>query len=201
MPDATPVSPSVRVAALTPTQRRVVATAHELFAEHGISGTSLQMIAAGLGVTKAAVYHQFPSKDDLVIAVTATELVTLEEALAQAEAEPDRELARDELIQQMVAAAVAQRQRITLMQHDPVVSRLLAEHEPFRELMDRLYAVLAGRDAATADTRVQTAMLATAIGACSVHPLVADLDDEVLHQQMLHYARWLARIPYVPPAG
>ena len=199
MSDDSPVAPSTSVAALTATQRRVVAAAHELFAEHGISGTSLQMIADALGVTKAAVYHQFASKDALVIAVTATELVTLEMALVEAEAEPDRELARDQLIQEMVAAAVEQRQRITLMQHDPIVSRLLAEHEPFRELMDRLYALLAGSD--TADTRVQTAMLATAIGACSVHPLVADLDDEVLHQQMLHYARWLARIPYVPPAG
>ncbi|HEY6531967.1 MAG TPA: helix-turn-helix domain-containing protein [Acidimicrobiales bacterium] len=193
------VPPSVTVAALTPTQQRVVAAAHDLFAERGISGTSLQMIAASLGVTKAAVYHQFPSKDDLVIAVTATELVTLEVALAAADAEPDKELARDRLIQQMVDEAVRQRQRITLMQHDPVVSRLLDEHEPFRQLMDRLYAILAVDD--SPDTKVQAAMLATAIGACSVHPLVADLDDEVLHQQMLHYARWLARIPYVPPAG
>ena len=136
---------------------------------------------------------------EIVIAVIATELLTVETALAEAEDEPDREAARDRMIEQMVAEAVQQRQRITLMQHDPVVSRLLTDHEPFRDLMDRFYAVLAGGD--SADTKVQAAMLATAIGACSVHPLVTDLDDEVLHQQMLHYARWLARIPYVPPAG
>jgi AcrR family transcriptional regulator len=32
------------------------------------------MIADAIGVTKAAVYHQFKSEDDVVLAVTATEL-------------------------------------------------------------------------------------------------------------------------------
>jgi hypothetical protein len=42
----------------TPAQTRVIEAALALFAEHGISGTSLQMIADAIGVTKAAVYHQ-----------------------------------------------------------------------------------------------------------------------------------------------
>jgi len=51
-------------------QLRIVRAAHELFGQHGVSGTSLQMIADAVGVTKAAVYHQFKSKDDVVLAVT-----------------------------------------------------------------------------------------------------------------------------------
>src|SRR3978361_2105401 len=48
---------------------RLIGAAGDLFSEHGVDGTSLQAIADRLGVTKAAVYHQFASKDAIVIAV------------------------------------------------------------------------------------------------------------------------------------
>jgi AcrR family transcriptional regulator len=54
-------------------QLRIVKAAHELFGQHGVSGTSLPMLADAIGGTKAAVQHQFKSKDDGVMAVTATE--------------------------------------------------------------------------------------------------------------------------------
>ena len=41
----------------TPTQRRTAETALELFADHGVSGTSLQMIADELGVSPRKVEH------------------------------------------------------------------------------------------------------------------------------------------------
>src|SRR6266700_5080217 len=49
---------------LTPAKARIIAAASGLFAEHGVGGTSLQMIADAIGVTKAAVYHQFKAKDE-----------------------------------------------------------------------------------------------------------------------------------------
>ena len=58
----------------------------ELFARHGVGGTSLQMIADSLEVTKAAVYHQFHTKEAIVLAVLETHLQPLEKAaLADAE--------------------------------------------------------------------------------------------------------------------
>ena len=48
------------------------------------------MIADAIGVTKAAVYHQFKTKEEIVIAVMETDLVQLEAALDAAEAEHDR---------------------------------------------------------------------------------------------------------------
>jgi AcrR family transcriptional regulator len=47
-----------RSARYTPARTQVIEAALALFAEHGIDGTSLQMIADAMGVTKAAVYHQ-----------------------------------------------------------------------------------------------------------------------------------------------
>ena len=37
-----------------------------------MNGTSLQMIADAMGVTKAAVYHQFHTKEEIVLAVAET---------------------------------------------------------------------------------------------------------------------------------
>ena len=58
-----------------------------LFAENGVGGTSLQMIADAIGVTKAAVYHQFKTKEEIVVAAVEVELARLEPALDAAEAE------------------------------------------------------------------------------------------------------------------
>ena len=71
----------------TAAQARVITAALELFAEHGVGGTSLAMIADSLGVTKAAVYHQYRTKDEIVIAAAELDLARLEEALDAAEAQ------------------------------------------------------------------------------------------------------------------
>jgi AcrR family transcriptional regulator len=39
-------------------QERILVAAQKLFGLHGVGGTSLQMIAVEIGVTKAAVYNQ-----------------------------------------------------------------------------------------------------------------------------------------------
>lgn len=48
------------------TRERIQAVALELFTEHGYEKTSLREIAERLGVTKAALYYHFRSKDDII---------------------------------------------------------------------------------------------------------------------------------------
>ncbi|WP_156765397.1 TetR/AcrR family transcriptional regulator, partial [Mycobacterium sp. 1245852.3] len=50
----------------SPARTRVLDAALDLIANHGVSGTSLQMIADAVGITKAAVYHQFRTKEQIV---------------------------------------------------------------------------------------------------------------------------------------
>ncbi len=68
-------------------QMRILNAATALFAEYGVGATSYGMIADALGVTKGAVYHQFKTKDEIIIAVAEMELAKLEDALQAAEAE------------------------------------------------------------------------------------------------------------------
>src|SRR5690242_36295 len=104
-----------------PAQTRVIDAAVDLFAAHGVGGTSLQMIADALGVTKAAVYHQFRTKDEIVIAVVEADMAHLTEALDAAEAEADRPDAVNLLLARLIDLAVEHRHMVPMLQSDPVV--------------------------------------------------------------------------------
>ena len=62
-------------------QTRIIEAALREFAKNGVGGTSLQMIADDIGVTKAAVYHQYKTKDEIVRAVAGAEFDRLETVL------------------------------------------------------------------------------------------------------------------------
>jgi AcrR family transcriptional regulator len=177
-------------ATASPAQARIVEAALALFAEHGISGTSLQMIADAIGVTKAAVYHQYPTKDEIVLAVAEAVLAGLEAAVTAAEAEPSRSRAREVLITGMIDLAVERRRMAGILQRDPVMLRFLAEHEPFRHVMERVNRVLMG-GVSGPGARAQAAMIAAGIAGTVVHPLALDLDDKTLRLQLLRQVRKL----------
>jgi AcrR family transcriptional regulator len=93
-----------RFSAITRTaaQTRVMDAALKLIAERGVSGTSLQMIADEMGVTKAAVYRQFKTKEEIVIAITEREMSRLEDAVEAAEAQGHPLRARQVLLDRMI---------------------------------------------------------------------------------------------------
>jgi AcrR family transcriptional regulator len=51
------------------TKAKLVASARELFAREGHGGVALQEVCDRAGVTRGALYHHFPGKDELVRAV------------------------------------------------------------------------------------------------------------------------------------
>lgn len=180
---AAPGKSRFRFIAYSAAQTRILDAALRLIGEHGVGGTSLQMIADAIGVTKAAVYHQFKTKEQIVIALTERELGGLEEALEAAETHDDFPRAREVLLGRVIDMAIERRGAASTLQFDPVVVRLLAEQEQFQQFIKRLYGVLI--DDASEDGRVSAAMLSGAIAVGVVHPLVADVDDDTLRAQLL----------------
>lgn len=185
----TPPPGQFRFIARSPAQTRILDAALQLIAEHGVGGTSLQMIADAIGVTKAAVYHQFKTKEQIVIALTERELGGLEEALEAAETQVHQPRARELLLERVIDVAVERRGAASTLQFDPVIVRLLAEHRPFQQFIARLYGVLV--DDAAEDARVSAAMLSGAIAVGVMHPLVADIDDASLRSQLRRITRRL----------
>jgi AcrR family transcriptional regulator len=184
----------LRVVQHSPARTRVLDAALTLFADHGVSGTSLQMIADSVGITKAAVYHQFRTKEQIVLAVTERELGRLGPALDEAEAHGGPQ-ARDALLVHVIDMAVRDRRLVRTLQFDPVVVRLLGEHEPFQRFMERLYRVLMGEGE---DGALEGAMLSGAISTGVMHPLVGDIDDDTLRTKLTDMCRRLLGMPLQP---
>ena len=83
--------------------------------------------------------------------------------------------------------AVRRRRYEPALQNDPVMMRFVAEHEPFRQLMDRFYRTLLPD--ATDAARVRVAVAFAGINGGVVHPLVADVDTDELQQELLRITR------------
>jgi AcrR family transcriptional regulator len=169
--------------ALSAAQTRVVDAAINLFSRHGVGGTSLQMIADEIGVTKAAVYHQYRTKDEIVLAAAETEL-------ARVRAVVDGASTRDELLAGMVDLAIEGRRTVGSMLNDPVIVGFFAHHKAFRSVMHDMRVLLIGDDAGP-EARARVAMLVAAISGAVMHPFVVDLDDDTLRAELLHMARRL----------
>ena len=127
VPSRVPAETPNVVAPLRPAEERIVAAALELFAEHGVGGTSLQMIADSLGVTKAAVYHQYNSKEEIVIAAAGAELARLEAARRRGRGRTGRSSAHaSRCVDQIVDLAVDRRRMESSLLGDPVIVRYFA---------------------------------------------------------------------------
>lgn len=178
----------------TAAQTRILKAALNLFADYGVSGTSLQMIADAVGVTKAAVYHQFKTKEEIVIAVTEMELATLEDALEAAEAEEDPLRARKVLLTRVIDTAVERRGWVRTLQNDPVIVRLLGEYEPFRQFISRLYGILLDETDDT-EARISAALFSGAIAGGIVNPLVDDIDAATLRAALIQLTQRMLNLP------
>lgn len=68
--------------------RGILDNAAQVFAEQGMDKASMSQIAAHAQVSKALLYHYYPSKDALIFAIIITHLEGLEEAIEAAD-DPD----------------------------------------------------------------------------------------------------------------
>src|SRR6201997_3295524 len=86
----------------TDTRSRAQKVALELFAEQGYEKTSLREIAERLGVTKAALYYHFQSKEDIVHSFTDDYFAELDDLVDWATDKPRTDATRREILQRYV---------------------------------------------------------------------------------------------------
>jgi AcrR family transcriptional regulator len=168
---------------------RVLEAALEQFAEHGVSGTSLQMIADHLGVTKAAVYYQFRAKDDIVVAMLVPALEAIRDLVGRAEQAPPAER-RERVLDGLVDLVVDQRQVLASLYRDPEVERVLKQHGELSDLVARLGELLVG-PRPSAHRRVAMSVLGAGLANAGVDPALVDLDDAVLRRELRRVGRAL----------
>ena len=165
----------------------------DLFAEYGVSATSLQMIADRMGVTKAAVYHQFQTKDDIVLAVIGPVLDTLVRIADAAERERTRGRRLDVALIGVVDLVVEHRRHAAILQFDPLVGRLV-QGDPGHPAFDRIRAIFTGPDPDAA-AHVRAAMVSGGLMIAGVDPALSSLTDDELRTHLLATARRLLSRP------
>ncbi|WP_199714676.1 TetR/AcrR family transcriptional regulator [Micromonospora radicis] len=130
------------------TRERIQAVALELFTEQGYEATSLREVAERLGVTKAALYYHFKSKDEIVTSVVEDRLVRIDALVAWAETQPPS-LATQRAVIERYADTMFTGEQPSVMrffeQNQTALKSLSAGRE-IRERMFRLANVLAAGD-------------------------------------------------------
>ena len=112
------MTPAQPAAAPPSTRERIIQAAIDLFASQGYGGTSLRHIAEQLGVTKAAVYHHFRTKDDIARVVLGRALDALgamSDRLIVAGTDP---AAWQRALPQVIDIAVSQRQLLFVLERN-----------------------------------------------------------------------------------
>ena len=85
------------------TRARIQRVALELFAEQGYERTSLREIAERLGVTKAALYYHFKSKEDIVRSFTEDYFARMDALIAWGRDQPPSARSGHELLDRYIS--------------------------------------------------------------------------------------------------
>jgi AcrR family transcriptional regulator len=177
------------------TRTRLLGTALRLFADHGVEGTSLQMIADALGVTKAAVYYHFKTKAEITEAVAEPGIRELDVLVVEAAKQRRRGAQIDQLLDGFVDLVVRHRVLVALFSSDPGINRAIEKSAHGMEgFKNALIAILAGPDPDVA-ARVTAMVALTGVAMAGGSPDLAELDDETLRRELVDVGRRLMGRP------
>jgi AcrR family transcriptional regulator len=151
------------------TRARIQQVALELFAEQGYEATSLREIAERLGVTKAALYYHFKSKEDIVLGITEDYFAEFDALIDWARAQPPSPATSREVVGRYLDIVRGGYEVFRFMERNQAAMRGSegGKHrfEQFRPRLEALVGVLTGQDASLRTTvRVTTALLSVNFG-------------------------------------
>lgn len=162
---------------------RVIAAAEALFLERGVHATSLQMIADRIGVTKAAVYFQFRSKDEIVRAVIAPAVARITEMVTLAEAEESAAQRFDLALDGLVGVVMEKGEVAAMLRRDAEVAELVEDDADFQGLMARLDRLLIGPEPSQ-DAKVALALAGGGLMAVGSDPTWKQLHADGLRRTL-----------------
>src|SRR3984893_18237163 len=121
------------------TRAQAQQVALELFAEQGYEKTSLREIAERLGVTKAALYYHFKSKEDIVHSFTDDYFAAIDDLVDWGRKQPRTDETRREILDRYVGIVLGGGEVFRFLeQNRAAVQGMEAGKERFARFRDRL---------------------------------------------------------------
>lgn len=170
----------------TDTRRRLIDVAIDLFTRHTFAGTSLQMIADELGFTKAAIYHHFRTREQLLDAVVEPILEQLRDIIATAETQRSANARAEHMIRGFAQLAVDNRV-VSVLSADPSVAQMLRSRREWDELIERQMTLLAAVNPGPGGPVKAAVALAGIAGASG--PTFVNLDRAELRDHLVDAGR------------
>jgi AcrR family transcriptional regulator len=125
------------------TRQRIQSVALELFAEQGYDKTSLREIAERLGVTKAALYYHFHSKEDIVTSLVEDFFGQIDGLIEWGRTQPRTPESRAEVLSRYFAVVADGTEVFRMLQHNQATVNTLATAKNRSELFrERMYALV-----------------------------------------------------------
>ena len=161
------------------TRARIQAVALELFTEQGYEKTSLREIAERLGVTKAALYYHFKSKDEIVTSLVEDRIAAFDDLIKYAaDLAPSAESRREILTRyadQFFASG--QPSVMRFFEQNQTVVKSLAVGKEMRDRLMRIAELIARPDASPAG------QLRAALAIFAVHSSAFALSPELSFEE------------------
>ncbi|CAN5692790.1 TetR/AcrR family transcriptional regulator [soil metagenome] len=170
----------------TDTRQRLIDVAVDLFTRHSFAGTSLQMIADELGFTKAAIYHHFRTREQLLDAVVEPILERLREIIGEADKLRGAHARADHMLNGFADLAVTNRV-VSVLAADPAVAEMLRTRRVWDDLIERQIALLADVEPGPAGQVKAAVVLAGIAGASG--PAFVNLDRDDLRRHLVDTGR------------
>lgn len=185
---------SVDATGWTPTtRRRMLDTAVELFRQYSFAGTSLQMIADELDLTKAAIYYHFRTREQLLIALMQPILTEIGTVVEAAERHRGSRARAESMLTGYAGIVARNRALAAVTTFDPGVRGVLRNHQQWSAVIDRQLALLAGATS-LARGQVNAAVVMTGLaGGASTAP--DHIDDDALRSQLADTGRRILGLP------
>lgn len=179
------------------TRRRMLDVAMRLFSQYSFAGTSLQMIADELDLTKAAIYYHFRTREQLVVALMQPILGEIEGVVRTAELRRGAR-ARAEAMLIGYADIVARNRKLAAVTvFDPSVASVLRSQPELAALIDRQLTLLAATgSAASGGIHAAVVMTGLAGAASTADPQLA---DDALREQLIDVGRRVLGLPAPTP--
>ena len=179
---------ALKTSGTTDTRQRIIEVAVRLFTRHSFAGTSLQMIADEMGFTKAAVYHHFRTREELLAAVVEPVFAQLRAVIEQAEALRGRNARADQMLTGYAGITVRHRGLISVLAGDPGVIDMLQDQSDLGDLIARQIKLLADVNPGPGG-QVRAAVLLAGFAGAALPSRQLNLDDDNLRQHLIETGR------------
>jgi AcrR family transcriptional regulator len=175
------------------TKERILDVALDLFTEKGFDKTSLREIAEQLGVTKAALYYHFASKEDILMALHMRIHEFGTDALERMTEEEPGPAAWGRLLEGLIDQMLDQRKIFLLHERNQAAFEALhrEEHDAKHEDLQGMFRKVLSDPRVPVEDRVR---MAAAFGAATLGIFVAgDAFDEVTTEELGNILKGVVR--------